>query len=242
MDDLYRAAQSGNEKALKSLLEEPNADINVGDKKGRTILSLAAMNRRTNIVKILLQKDGINIESKDHNDRTALSLAAFNESPEIVELLLDHGAQVDSKDKQGETALSLATKRFSTKKGYDREGYTEEELQVIRLLVEKGADVNNANEEGNTPMIYAASSNMKGPLLQLLSPQIHRRIIICCDGTWNDRETKKPFTNVARIMSCIESRDDRDDCRYEQLPHYVPGIGTGRLWLGKYISGATGSG
>jgi uncharacterized protein (DUF2235 family) len=71
----------------------------------------------------------------------------------------------------------------------------------------------------------------------------HRRIIICCDGTWNDRETRDPVTNVSRIISCLEPIDDRDKTRrYHQLPIYLDGIGTGTTWFGRRYAGATGAG
>ena len=70
----------------------------------------------------------------------------------------------------------------------------------------------------------------------------HRRIIICCDGTWNDRETNQPFTNVTRIQSCLAVRDKRGDESYEQLSYYIDGIGTGSTWGGAIHDGSTGRG
>jgi hypothetical protein len=70
---------------------------------------------------------------------------------------------------------------------------------------------------------------------------ICRRIIICCDGTWNDRETNDPFTNVSKLISCLASVDVRDEERqYEQLPIYLDGIGTGTTFWGSLYEGATG--
>ncbi len=70
----------------------------------------------------------------------------------------------------------------------------------------------------------------------------HRRIIICCDGTWNDRETNQPLTNVTRIQSCLAVRDKRDNESYEQLSYYIDGIGAGTTWGGAIHDGSTGSG
>ena len=70
----------------------------------------------------------------------------------------------------------------------------------------------------------------------------HRRIIICCDGTWNDRETDQPLTNVTRIQSCLAVRDTRGEERYEQLSYYIDGIGAGTTWGGAIHDGSTGSG
>ena len=71
----------------------------------------------------------------------------------------------------------------------------------------------------------------------------YRRIIICCDGTWNDRETDQPLTNVTRIQSCFALRDERQtNHRYEQLSYYLDGIGAGTTWTGAIHDGSTGSG
>ncbi|KAF2804344.1 uncharacterized protein BDZ99DRAFT_502736 [Mytilinidion resinicola] len=70
---------------------------------------------------------------------------------------------------------------------------------------------------------------------------VHRRIILCCDGTWNDRETNDPFTNVTKFISCLDSVDDRGKERqYEQIPIYLDGIGTGTTLSGSLYEGATG--
>ena len=70
----------------------------------------------------------------------------------------------------------------------------------------------------------------------------HRRIIICCDGTWNDRETNQPLTNVTRIQSCLAVRDKRGSEKYEQLSYYIDGIGAGTTWGGAIHDGSTGRG
>lgn len=69
----------------------------------------------------------------------------------------------------------------------------------------------------------------------------HRRIIICCDGTWNDRETRDPFTNVSKIINCIATMGQEDGKVYHQIPIYLDGIGTGTTWFGKRLDGATGA-
>ena len=69
-----------------------------------------------------------------------------------------------------------------------------------------------------------------------------RRIIICCDGTWNDRETNQPLTNVTRIQSCLAVRDKRGEETYEQLSYYIDGIGAGSTWGGAIHDGSTGRG
>lgn len=70
-----------------------------------------------------------------------------------------------------------------------------------------------------------------------------KKIIICCDGTWNKPETQfksdeKP-TNVLKIMRLIPSVDDKGR---HQVTFYDPGVGTDRGIYDKYVGGALGLG
>jgi len=70
-----------------------------------------------------------------------------------------------------------------------------------------------------------------------------KRIVICCDGTWNtpdknDAGVPVP-TNVVKIAQAV-SRTARDGTA--QLMYYDPGVGTSGSWLQRAIDGATGSG
>jgi hypothetical protein len=92
------------------------------------------------------------------------------------------------------------------------------------------------------PAPHPAALTTSVPALQAGNKTNHRRIIICCDGTFNDRETQDPFTNVSKIVGCIGPIDDRNDQRrYHQLPIYLDGIGTGTTKWGGRWDGATGA-
>ncbi len=68
-----------------------------------------------------------------------------------------------------------------------------------------------------------------------------RRLIVCCDGTWNrlshkDGKSYAP-TNVARMAASISTGGNG----MEQLVFYDPGVGTGNI-LDRYTGGAFGVG
>lgn len=69
----------------------------------------------------------------------------------------------------------------------------------------------------------------------------HKKIIICCDGTWENSldGDDKPLSNVTRI-----SRALRRTCEdgTSQVVYYHPGVGTGGLWLNSITGGAFGMG
>ncbi|WP_236796196.1 DUF2235 domain-containing protein [Amycolatopsis sp. GM8] len=59
-----------------------------------------------------------------------------------------------------------------------------------------------------------------------------KRIVICCDGTWNSRKQPAP-TNVVRISDALAKRDD-------QLVNYHEGVGN--QWYDRFLGGAFGFG
>jgi uncharacterized protein (DUF2235 family) len=72
-----------------------------------------------------------------------------------------------------------------------------------------------------------------------------KRIIVCCDGTWNEPERMQDddegytaVTNVMKIARAIEKHDGNK----EQIVFYLNGIGTSGGWLDRKIDGATGRG
>jgi len=69
-----------------------------------------------------------------------------------------------------------------------------------------------------------------------------KRIIICCDGTWNSPGSlnDKSITNVIKVLRSIEPRDMATNT--EQVVYYHRGLGTGTNKVGKFIEGATGKG
>jgi hypothetical protein len=72
-----------------------------------------------------------------------------------------------------------------------------------------------------------------------------KRIVICCDGTWNEPETVESDrivpTNVLKMVRAVAPRDEHSGI--EQVVYYDQGIGTGALGvLDRTIGGGTGYG
>ena len=70
-----------------------------------------------------------------------------------------------------------------------------------------------------------------------------KKIVICCDGTWNEPSQKRNGTpvptNVVKMAMAVRPRDDQGTL---QLVHYVKGVGTeGTLW-NRLSGGAFGTG
>ena len=65
-----------------------------------------------------------------------------------------------------------------------------------------------------------------------------KRIIICCDGTWNQPFQDDGSTNVAKTVRAISPSDGEG---VPQIVYYDPGVGTGN-WFDRLIGGGLGVG
>ncbi|KAF3385739.1 Ankyrin repeat domain-containing protein 17 [Talaromyces pinophilus] len=152
---LLTAAENGDEKAVKHLLEA-NANIEIEkDGDGKTPLFLAAQNGHEGVVKLLLDRDA-NIETSDDSyGQTPLWWAARNGHEEIVQLLLDKGAFTETCDfERRRTPLSWAAQ-----KGYE---------EIVEMLLEHNADIETEDVRCRTPLLLAAQKGRRGIVKMLL--------------------------------------------------------------------------
>src|SRR5689334_10684775 len=67
---------------------------------------------------------------------------------------------------------------------------------------------------------------------------LHRRLIVCCDGTWNASDAGPSATNVVRMLRCIAPQAENGT---PQIVRYHPGVGTGNP-LDHMLGGGLGIG
>jgi uncharacterized protein (DUF2235 family) len=67
-----------------------------------------------------------------------------------------------------------------------------------------------------------------------------KRLIVCCDGTWNSDDTQSNDTNVAVLARSIHATQETGGIL--QIVLYVRGVGSTGLKLETWIEGATGFG
>jgi uncharacterized protein (DUF2235 family) len=65
-----------------------------------------------------------------------------------------------------------------------------------------------------------------------------RRLVLCCDGTWNSADGGEAATNVVRMARCVRPTASNGAT---QIVYYHPGVGTGN-GLDRLIGGVTGVG
>lgn len=109
---LMKAAQDGEDKELKSLIES-GANLNDVDRYGWTALNYALAAQDSSKVRLLVNS-GADVNTKDRRGITPLMWAALSGRTEMVKLLLSKGAELNAESRNGATALS-----FAAAKGHD---------------------------------------------------------------------------------------------------------------------------
>ena len=161
-------------------LLEAEADFNVQDEEGRSLLMLSVMHGGSLLEQLLANDADPNLP--DNKGRTPLMIAAIDDEhgQYLVESLLDFGADINAHDNKGITPLmwsvvntdkspSLLIPALIRTGGVRAKGwkqwsaflslYTvakrELQLDMIRMLIKEGADVNATDKKGMNALMYA---------------------------------------------------------------------------------------
>ena len=138
---LIKAAENGNEAAIKSLVDA-GANINSVSKDGFTPLIWTFLSHNNAGVTALL-KNGADPNLVTLEDDSALTLAAGSKDLKTLEILLKFGGDPNAYGQRGDTALLLAIHR----RRWDH----------MRALLKHGADINKMDiHNNNTPAMAAA--------------------------------------------------------------------------------------
>lgn len=112
MADLFRAAESGNVRALKTHLRA-GKDCNTQTRSTKaTPLIWGARKQQTRVVKVLLKCEGINPDIQDSSGNTALHYACRSNDLVIASLLFAGGADLTLKNERNEYAMQLPLDSF----------------------------------------------------------------------------------------------------------------------------------
>ena len=142
---LVRAVKDGDTDAVRAIVSERAADVNVPQIDGTTPLHWAVQVDNLAATDVLI-KAGANVQAANRYGATPLWLAAVNGNAAITERLLAGGADPNTTMPEGDTVLMTAARTGN--------------VAVVRALLRTGADVNAKEEwKGQTALMWAAASN-----------------------------------------------------------------------------------
>lgn len=177
---LHSACRDGDEKAVRSLVYDYHADINIPNGDGDLPLHLAIRGNHKAIARLLITH-GAKLETVDKDKETPLhSALTYGTDESIVQLLAEHNAQLNTLDRYGNTPLHCATWRGQEASVRlllahnadpnirDRRGYTALHHAVykgyeaiVRLLLQHNVALDMPDPHGKTPLVTAFAMKNK---------------------------------------------------------------------------------
>lgn len=142
----------GDPDAIRALLEQEPALVNVTDTSGTPLAQWAMLLASTEIVNLLLE-NGLDVNARFADKSTLLHMAASLGTSEIIELLLAHGADINARDQDGMTALHVAAG------GGD--------VVLVKPFLSWNAELKAKDKAGKTPVEHAVENKHEG-VVQLL--------------------------------------------------------------------------
>ena len=139
--EIHSAAESGNYRQLKRLLEEDPHLVNAKDKRGQKPLHYAASNSLQCVE--LLVESGADLNARDRDGYTAI-FRAF--TVEIAKVLVENGAKVNIVGRWNSTPLRCAVRLQNS--------------DVVRYLISQGADINHIEKLDFRKTITQAALSM----------------------------------------------------------------------------------
>ncbi len=93
---LMIAARRGNKDIIEKLIKSPEIEINKTSWSGRTAISAASFNGRTDIVQVLLTREDLDLSASSSfdNSATPIGIAARVNDVETLKLLVNHSDKI----------------------------------------------------------------------------------------------------------------------------------------------------
>ncbi|CAM9856850.1 unnamed protein product [Chrysoparadoxa australica] len=151
--ELLNAADNGNQKGVKDLLDKDANIIEAKDEKGWRALMFAARNGHIKVIDVLLEKGADRCAANMDND-TALIIAARHGHKEVIDALLKKRININAPNNVGWTALIMAAAH----------GHKE----CVLALLGGGAYIEYNNNRCGTALMLAAFYGRKEVVLALL--------------------------------------------------------------------------
>ncbi|GLB05653.1 hypothetical protein AtubIFM57258_000942 [Aspergillus tubingensis] len=215
---LMRASWLGLCRAVQTLLQDKDMDLNYRSTHGRSALSLAAEYGTIDVLEILLKQSWsfpfvlrttrwIDVNEVDNSGLSPLAHAAYNGNESIVSLLLSkRGIRPDVRAFSGRTPFGYAAGR----------GH----LNIIKMLLATGkVDPDSVDYAGLTPIVYAADAQHEDVVSFLLNTgRVKPNRKDSRGMTLLSRAAHRGYGSIVRILLDFGVKDLNSRDKYGRTP------------------------
>ena len=128
---------------IRYLIENQNADINIQNKDGISLLMLCVKKYSKidlDTIQYLVEEKKCSLDLKDNNGNTILMHALNQSEQQFYEYFLDKCQDFEQKNNYGMNLLMSAVKNVN--------------LETVKKLIEKGISINDVDNEGRNALFY----------------------------------------------------------------------------------------
>jgi ankyrin repeat protein len=196
LDRYFAAAEHGDISTIERCLAD-GVDIDVTNRRRRTAILVAAINRHYDVVEKLISA-GADIDKQDETNFNPFTFGCVQNDVELVRMMIRAGTDVDRLTRFGGVGLHPAAE-----KGY---------VELVRELLETtDINVNLTNWVGWTPLLEAVILNDGGPRQQeivklLLDHGANPQMTDKYGRTPRELAEELGYTEIAELLSAAERR------------------------------------
>lgn len=154
--NIFKSLSQGNLRAVQKIIHSGTSP-NSKDKRGTTLLMLAARKNKIEILKYLLRLSDIEIDAQDKQGYTALMHAAEKGHLKAVAVLLTKEARVELQNRSGNTALILCC----LGPPYPQICTAPQQHKIAKALLSSGANPLKQSNNGYSALKWCVKLNQK---------------------------------------------------------------------------------
>lgn len=152
---LMVAVENGSQNIVNYFVDDCNADTNICDINGKTLLMRAAESGKTDILKLILKSNFGDINATDNKHQNALHYAVASTNFSNVKELVKEKIEFYQCDDDGNTPFMCAAIGKNTE-------------MVKFFLLNTSYDVNRSDDLGNPPLLLCIKNNVSISIINLI--------------------------------------------------------------------------
>jgi ankyrin repeat protein len=186
------------------LLIDKGADVNAGDKYGRTPLHRACLRGNEKIIMAIMDR-GANVNIQNTKGETPFHMACLRDNEKIIMAMIDKGANINIKNKRNQTYYAYLDD-YELKKRIEKRA-----LNVKRQIEYNMQQTNEPRKLANSRIINTLTAKNRNKGERLLSADI---LSLIGEYVPHDLKNKRTPETVVKVKAGLDDREQIEVSKY----------------------------